>query len=40
MSKLLKSKFLLGVFAVVIGLAFAGSALAADGAITITLKQE
>lgn len=39
MSNLLKSKFLLGVLAVVVMFAFAGSVLAADGAITLTLKK-
>ncbi len=39
MSKLLKSKFLLGVFAMVVLFAIAGSAFAADGSITKTLKK-
>ncbi|MCM2338838.1 MAG: peptidoglycan-binding protein [Burkholderiales bacterium] len=39
MSKLLKSKFLLGVLAVVFVLAATQVALAADGAITMTLKK-
>ena len=39
MSKLLKSKILLGVFALVLTVLVASSALAADGAITKTLKK-
>ena len=38
MSKLLKSKILLGVFVFALAVAFTGVALAADGAITKTLK--
>ena len=39
MSKLLKSKFFLGILAVFVGVAFAVTASAADGAITKTLKK-
>lgn len=39
MSKLFKSKFLLGVLAVVAFVVLAGSAYAADGSITMTLKK-